>query len=191
MKRRRKRLDAFVILKALVDRRKLSLREVKQMIPVRFGDHRDWLPVASLVDGGYIHTDLQEGGSMNVHRNDQVAITLFTMTFGPGEHEYQGRPLINGGDFNDEVHLICAAKGDLWFEELRSKRRDRAFQVLLGLVIASATAWATQEFSAGVDNPSPSRALPSQISRVSPAYRVQRTPTAPSPGTPRPIVSRR
>ena len=134
----------FKLLKKLAKEREMNLGEVKDIIPKKFNDHRDFHILASLYTGGYIDTDLdRESSTMNLERNDEVAEMFYTMTFGPGAFEYRGKLTNNGGDFNEKVTIFCTAKADFYFAEQREKQKERVIVLAIGVAIAIISAIAS------------------------------------------------
>jgi hypothetical protein len=140
------KLPGHEILKTLARERELKLGEVAKLIRRKFNDHRDFHIVASLYSAGYVTSDLRKESDLDPTRNDDIALTFYTMTLGQGEFEYRGQKIINGGNFNEEVTIVCAAKTDLHFAELRAKRRERIWGLGVALIIAVTSAAATSYF---------------------------------------------
>lgn len=150
------KLPAFKILKTIAKKRELKLREVLNLVPRKYGDHRDLYPLASLFTGGYVslNLDLKRTDS-DLTRNDRVSRMFYTMSLGPGEFEYDGVGTINDTDFNDALRFSSTAKTDIHFAESRAKKWERVITVLIACCIAIFTVVVTEYVKAYIHRLNP------------------------------------
>jgi hypothetical protein len=150
---------SFDIMKRFMDVRELNLGDVKKLLPKKFGDHRDWYPIASLISEGYVGSGLTQTKSWEDKPTaakdivaQELAIMLHTMTLGPGKVRYQGREIHNGKDFNDET-LFATAKADLHFAERSARRFDRIVTTVTGIAVGIITGVVVALFKAQLPSP--------------------------------------
>ena len=123
------------ILKELRDKKEMSLGQILKILPKRYNDHRDVYPFVSLITGGYIDSIMsQDRKDIFSAKNRELAITLYTASFGKGEFEYIGQKISNGDDFNNQL-FFCTAKAGLYLEEERQRRSDRIWTLFIGIAI--------------------------------------------------------
>jgi hypothetical protein len=123
------------ILKEMREKREMTLREILRILPSKYNDHRDVYAFADLITDGYIDSVMKHDGKDIRHSNNKdLAITLYTASFGKGEFEYKGQKLINGGDFNNQL-FFCTAKTVLYLEEERQRRADRLWAFIIGITV--------------------------------------------------------
>lgn len=123
------------ILNELRDKKEMSLGQILKILPKKYNDHRDIYPFVNLITGGYVDSIMDQGGKdIYSSKNRELAITLYTASFGKGEFEYIGQKIVNGDDFNKQL-FFCTAKADLYLEEKRQRRWDRFWTLLIGIAI--------------------------------------------------------
>lgn len=135
------------ILRELRDKKEMSLGKVLKILPKKYNDHRDVYPFVNLITGGYIDSVMAHDGQdiFNV-KNKELAITLYTMSFGKGAFEYNGQTLVNDDDFNKQT-FFCTAKADLYLEEEQQRRLDRIWTLAIGIAIGIIVSFFAKEFS--------------------------------------------
>ncbi|MBU0477783.1 hypothetical protein KKC91_04360 [bacterium] len=138
------------LLKELINKKELTLCQIFKILPKKYNDHRDIYPFASLITGGYIDSVMSHDGKDIFNaKNKELAITLYTASFGKGEFEYNGQKLVNDGDFNKQT-FFCTAKANLYLEERRQKRSDRIWTlfigIAIGIIVAIITFFLTKKF---------------------------------------------
>jgi hypothetical protein len=121
------------------------------MLSKMFKDHRDYYPIATLYTAGYIDTnaDNKRSDLGNNSKNEEVARLFYTMTLGEGEFAHERRGYLNDVDFNNELRFSSTAKTDLYFAEIKSKRKDRIITLDIGILIAIISAALTNSFKTG------------------------------------------
>jgi len=132
---------AFEILKAIYEKREMTLTEVLGLVPRKFGNHKDLYPLATLFTERYIDTnhDLKRNDSDYLRSNRHVARMLYTMTFGAGTFDYDSVQTTNDIDFKDPkegLKFFSTAKTDIYFAEASAKRRERIVTILIACCIA-------------------------------------------------------
>lgn len=123
------------ILKELRDKKEMTLGQIIKILPKKYNDHRDIYPFSNLITGGYVDSVMStDGKDIYYSKNRELAITLYTASFGKGQFEYIGQTINNGGDFNKQL-FFCTAKADLYLEEGRQRRVDRIWTLCIGISI--------------------------------------------------------
>lgn len=103
----------------------MNLEQILKILPKKYNDYRDIYPLANLITGGYIDSIMTHGEKDIINaKNKDLAITLYTASFGKGEFEYVGQKFVNNGDFKKQTSF-CTAKADLYLEEQGQRRLDR------------------------------------------------------------------
>ncbi|MDD4910498.1 MAG: hypothetical protein PHR44_07480 [Candidatus Omnitrophica bacterium] len=135
------------ILKELRDKKEMNLGQIIKILPKRYNDHRDAYPFVNLITGGYIDSIMsQNGKDIYNSKNRELAITLYTASFGKGEFEYIGQKIINRDDFNKQL-FFCTTKADLYLEEERQRRSDRIWTLFIGIAIGIIVAIMSSAFT--------------------------------------------
>ena len=112
------------------------------LLPKKFGDYRDWYPIAGLIKQGYLGNPfLGESGECMTER--QLASMLFAKTLGDGHHKINNVAAVNLADSRVTIGLFATSKADLYFAELRTKRADRITSALVAIVIGVSSALLT------------------------------------------------
>lgn len=148
----------FDLLSKIVKQREITIGQLKELVPRKFGDHRDYYVVASLITGGYLECTMHMQGDpkqiAGVSTSDReeiwfsrmkefwVARQIYSMTLGPGEHKYEGTTYGNPSGILDE-RVFPAAKAFLHFNSEQLKRKDQIITLAIGIIIGLVTAVAT------------------------------------------------
>lgn len=133
------------ILNAVNKAGELSLKEVLDMTPKRFGDHRDQYPLTLLLEDGYlgvtfVHTPPTGAESMREFSH-ATALHMFTLPKkSDGSVDYLGI-VSRGGMTSEGERIFIKAKGSLYLEEFYSKRTERLFALFIAIVGAFLGAW--------------------------------------------------
>ncbi|MEA3368988.1 MAG: hypothetical protein U9Q24_01325 [Candidatus Ratteibacteria bacterium] len=123
------------ILKKLKKKREMNLQAILRILSKKHNDHRDVYPFVSLITGGYIDSVMTHDEKDILHaKNKELAITLYTASFGKGEFEYKGQKIVNNGDFNNQL-FFCTTKTDLYLEEEQQRRSDRIWSLIIGITV--------------------------------------------------------
>lgn len=138
------------ILKELQNKKEMSLDQILIILPKKYNDHRDVYPFVNLITGGYVDSVMsQNEEDIVTAKNKELAITLYTASFGKGEFEYKGQKLVNDGDFNKQT-FFTTAKADLYLEEQRQRRSDRIWSlfigIAIGIIVAIISSFLTRKF---------------------------------------------
>lgn len=144
------------ILKSLRDRGEMKLEDVAKILPRKFGDHRDFYPLASLVSQGYVENSYSSFSSMPekqdlASKNQLIAWKLYAMSAADKSATYKGHHWsIHGGDESLKGQILAlTGSGYLRLEEGAVRRNDRLFSIGLAVLSAALAAVATSLFSIG------------------------------------------
>ena len=149
------KLPAFDLLKATVAARELSLSDARRHISLKFGDFRDWYPVAGLIKQGYLANPwLGDEGKMMTER--EMASMMYGKTLGPGAHKINNIGSINSSDARDSFMLIATSAADRYFAERLSKQLEKALTIATSITIGVASALLTIYVKQWVGAPSES-----------------------------------
>lgn len=158
------KLPAYTLLKRLIVVRELSLLEAKELITQKFGDFRDWYPVAGLVKQGYLANPFV-GVMAESITEKEIASMLFGKTLGHGRHKVNNITAVNQGD---SISLSATSKADLYFAELRAKRNDRTISALIAVAIGVSSAlltfYAKEHFAINLQSSANPVVLPNAVS---------------------------
>jgi len=138
---------ALRILEKVAERGELSLADAVRLAKSQHGNHLDQYPLALLLEEGYLGQTLNHTppkGAKNMREFD-LAIALYMWTLpkdAQGHRKYLDIKSQGSIDPNDE-RIFIKAKGALYLDEKRQKRRDRLLQFLIGFVTASLVALLT------------------------------------------------
>ena len=162
----------FRLLKEIVKRREVTMKQLREMVPRKFGDHRDYYEIAGLLTGGYLECTMHKQGDPKQFpgatafdheelwfsglKEVEVARQIYSMTLGPGDHEYLGVKYLNPSPILDEL-IFPTGKAFLHFNSERQTRNDRiaalAIGLIVGIVTAAATVYLTVLASTATDEP--------------------------------------
>ena len=129
------------ILKELKDKKEINLGQILKLLPKKYSDHRDIYPLVNLITGGYVDSIMSQAGKdIFIAKNRELAITLYTISFGKGNFEYIGQQISNSGDAIGQL-FFCTAKADLYLEEQSLLRSDKiwtlASGIFIGIIVAA------------------------------------------------------
>lgn len=138
---------ALQILRALERDAELPLGKIASSLPKRYGDHRDFYVIASLLTGGYIvdhtlHDGANTQSAQDVHEQ-AVAQKLYAYSIAEGasvKYRNTSYSIHGSGEQLSNMPLALTAKGSLHLSEIRTKRFDRLFGlgsgILVGVLVA-------------------------------------------------------
>ena len=148
----------FRLLKEIIKKREVTIKQLREMAPNKFGDHRDYYEIAGLITGGYLECTMHKQGDrkqiegatafdyeeiwFSQMKEFEVAREIYSMTFGPGEHEYLGTKYLNPPPILDE-RIFPTGKAFLHFNSERQTRNDRIAALAIGIIVGIVTAAAT------------------------------------------------
>lgn len=142
------------ILASVAQKCEMSLDEAIRIAHKRGGDHRNQYPLALLLEGHYLGMTINhmppEGSDLM--REFSLAITLHMLLIpadASGAATYLG--IRSSGSLDPKKERVfLTAKGALYLDEYRAKRRDRLWSVALGfgtgLLVAVCAAWIKNRF---------------------------------------------
>lgn len=135
---------SYSLLRKIVKARELSLAEVAKSLPKKFGDHRDFYPLATLYTSGYVDCTIHgENNDPDFQKNLYMAALFYTACLGPGQQHYMMFHFSNTEDFKDGEKVFATAKADLYFQEQKQKRLDRIVTLLSSVAVGVLSAWLT------------------------------------------------
>lgn len=124
------------ILEVVAAEGAISLSAAISLGGYRFGDHRDQYPLAMLIEADYLDLTVRNVppvGAENM-REESLAITLHLFSIprdGNGEMRYMN--IVSSGSINpNNERVFLKAKGALYIDEFRTKRRDRIYTLVAG-----------------------------------------------------------
>ncbi len=131
---------ADIILRELEKNGELTIEEVAKLLPKKYKDHRDFYIFASLVAEGLIDDPfLVESDSPNPNKNKTqlLARKYFAMSTADKSVTYEGHTWsIHGGKETLRGQKVAlSGKGSLYLRESRSKRCDRIFSLISGIIV--------------------------------------------------------
>jgi hypothetical protein len=132
---------ALKILKALERESELSLEEIRNLLPARFNDHRDFYVFASLVAQDFIAEPTLPNPDADPKffaRTEQLlARKYFACSTAEKRVTYENRSwtIAGEGETLKGQKFALSGKGYLYLREARTKRFDRAFTIVAGMLI--------------------------------------------------------
>lgn len=124
------------VLKSVAKHREISLRECAAMLPKKTNDHLDLYPLASLIKRGLLDLYVTVNDEPFSKSNEiELAISIHCyLECEKGPVEYLGRRY-SGGGLGDEK-VFVTANGYFALDEMRSKRSERLWAILIGTFTA-------------------------------------------------------
>jgi hypothetical protein len=123
------KFHGYDILKIIVKKREISFRDILEMIPKKYRDHRDFISLASLCVDGYIDTTLPRMPD--------------TLQYAEMFQAYQQRSMYGRvqplDPDTENGRFYTLAKGDLYFHALHEKRIDRLYAFIIAIIIGVLT----------------------------------------------------
>lgn len=128
------------LLRQISRDREMSLADAtRSLCPIGPRSHKDVYPLAMLIKGGYVNfwVDRQEG-KFEEQREIDIAIHLYMTVMQKGDlpFTYLGRTVSGGHGFED-LPIFLTAQGALYLSELAAKRQDRAWSILVGILVGT------------------------------------------------------
>ena len=134
---------SYSLLRRIVREREVNLSEITQSLPRRFGDHRDFYPLATLYTAGHIGSTFKAGKDPDFDSNLYLAALFHTACLGPGKQSYMMFTFFNSEDGRSHEAVYATAKADMYFAELRHKRIDRVITLVSSVVVGVLSALLT------------------------------------------------
>lgn len=129
----------FNILRAIVNKRELSYQDLKQLLPMKYKDHRDYYPIASLYKSGYIRSTLHEKSGEITGDEFKLAKVFYVHSLGEGMHHYDNQTAFNKNSSEEQEFFFATSKADLYFHELKQKRIDRLITIMIAVSVGIIT----------------------------------------------------
>jgi hypothetical protein len=145
---------ALKILKSIEKFGEMTLKDLGEIIPSKFNDHRDFYILASLKSNGFIDDDLliDENIDPNSNKEQLLARTYFASNTANDKAEYMGTTysIIGGSSLYDKIFALTG-KGNLYLSEQRMKRKDRIITLASGIVVGILVAVVSAYFKGKVN----------------------------------------
>lgn len=132
------KVPAYKLLKKVVKEREVCLLELYEMLPKKFGDYRDLMPLAFLCSEGY----LQHGWSSSngkEHTNSYLLASIFYAK-ATGIKKVNKYTNGSGKSAKGQTVFISTSKAELYFADLRSKRLERLISIGISITIGVCSA---------------------------------------------------
>lgn len=135
---------AFTILKKLENNGEMKLCDIAKLLPIKYNDHRDFYPLASLITQGLVEDSLMEKNTLDQnpdYKNLKIQILawkLFATSTAENKAEYNGRSWFISGKseyLKDQLYSLIGY-GYLYLEETRNGERDKRFTTLIAIFSA-------------------------------------------------------
>ncbi len=132
------KVPAYKLLKKVVKEREVCLLKLYALMPKKFGDYRDLLPLAFLCSDEYLrHGWTNSNGEIN---SDSYALASIFYAKATGKSKVNNYTSISGQSKENQTTFISTAKAELYFAELRSKRLDRIISISTGIIVGVCSA---------------------------------------------------
>lgn len=134
------KLSSHKLLRAILTSREASLEDINSVIESKYGDYRDYFPLASLVVSGYVDCEVRSlSGKPYTER--LLASILYAKTSGEKRVNNFNNPNGKAG-YTDKIFTMTA-KTQLYFDELKAKRNERLFTAMISIVVGVSSALIT------------------------------------------------
>ncbi|EPZ2383020.1 hypothetical protein ACXLPV_004820 [Vibrio parahaemolyticus] len=131
------KLSSHKLLKLIINSREITLQELDPFIKKKFGDYRDYFPLASLITNGFVACELRNSEG-KLHEEKLLASILYAKATGVEKVNNFNN---TGGKSN--CVFTMTAKTELYFDELLAKRSERFFTALVSIIVGVASALIT------------------------------------------------
>ncbi|EKO3865865.1 hypothetical protein JFR02_005054 [Vibrio harveyi] len=134
------RLSSHQLLRMILRKREASLKDLDSVINKKYGDYRDYFPLASLIVGGYAACDIR---SASGEPYDERLLASIFYAKATGEKVVNNYHNQSGKSGYESKLFTMTAKTQLYFDELRAKRNERVFTALISVVVGVSSALIT------------------------------------------------
>ena len=132
----------------------LTLEEISKILPKKFQDHRDFYPLASLLQQGLVedsfsaYTESSESTKDLASKTQLISWQLYACSAAENTASYKGHTwsIYGGKESLRSQKYALTGSGYLHLEELRVRRNDRIFAVFLAVVSAIIASYFTTLF---------------------------------------------
>ncbi|ELT7571633.1 hypothetical protein R9Y00_003627 [Vibrio cholerae] len=126
------KLSSHKLLKTILINREASLEDLKSVIESKYGDYRDYFPLASLVVSGYVACEVHSS-SGEPYKERLLASILYAKASGEEKVNNFNNPSGKAG-YADKIFTMTA-KTQLYFDELNTKRIERVFTAIISIAV--------------------------------------------------------
>jgi hypothetical protein len=136
------------ILQRLVREREMCLAELSQLLQKKFGDYRDYYPLAGLCAEDLARTELRSPNKQEELGEKFLATYFYAHTLGVGKHRVNNYIAMNRGGEEKTIKVHATAKGDSFITERRARILERTITIGISFLLGVASMWIkTQWFS--------------------------------------------
>lgn len=147
--------ETYKLLKGIAAAEEIFVKDLGSLVGKKYGDHRDYYPLARLFTAGYVDVTLKSYDGDGFAKTNQVpfaqtqsdldiAMWAYMSVEIPEGEQYLGQTL--SGTIAEE-RIFATAAGTLMLDEMIQKREDRAWALGIGIAIAVIAALATNQLS--------------------------------------------
>lgn len=134
------KLSSHKLLRTILTSREASLEDLSSVIEFKYGDYRDYFPLASLVVSGYVACEVHSSTG-EPYKERLLASILYAKA--SGEKKVNNYNNSNGkAGYTDKIFTMTA-KTQLYFDELKAKRNERLFAAFISIVVGVSSALIT------------------------------------------------
>ncbi|EHK9015047.1 hypothetical protein [Vibrio vulnificus] len=134
------KLSSHKLLRTILISREASLEDLNSVIESKYGDYRDYFPLASLVVSGYVACEVRSS-SGEPYKERLLASILYAKASGETKVNNYHNPNGKVG-YKDKIFTMTA-KTQLYFDELKAKRNERVFTAIISIVVGVSSALIT------------------------------------------------
>ena len=134
------KLSSHRLLKLVLSKREASLEELSPAIDKKFGDYRDYFPLSSLIFSGYVACNVRNS-SDEIYDERLLASILYAKA--SGAEKVNNYHNLSGTKGYDSKIFTVTAKTQIYFDELKAKRNEKAFTALISIVVGVSSALIT------------------------------------------------
>ncbi|WP_156427872.1 hypothetical protein [Thiohalocapsa sp. ML1] len=135
---------SLTILRRLERDGEVTLANISLLLRKKYGDHRDFYPLAALITQGFVEDAVLAADTMDKnpdYRNlklQALSWKLFATSNADHKAEYKGHSWLIGGQgekLKDQLYSLTGA-GHLYLDEIRSNSNERRFTLLIAIFSA-------------------------------------------------------
>ncbi|ASG09130.1 hypothetical protein CEQ50_16460 [Vibrio anguillarum] len=134
------KLSSHQLLRIVFNQREVSLKDLSFAIEKKYGDYRDYFPLASLVVSGYVACDMRSGSGKPY---DERLLASILYAKASGQKQVNNYHNLSGNEGYTVKLFTMTAKTQLYFDELRAKRNERVFTALVSIIVGVSSALIT------------------------------------------------
>lgn len=131
------KISSHKMLKLINKKREVSLADLMPLIEKVFNDYRDYYPIAQLCISGYVGCEMKHGSD---EHTDEKLLASILYSFATGEKRVNNFTSTSDVATPEMYMFYSTSKAELYFAEVRSKRSDRIYAMVIGVVVGIFTA---------------------------------------------------